>query len=204
MDTITAYPLSYPTGWARTPKHKITRSKFGKAGYQRTPPSTWQGIQSLNHELHLLGARDVIVSTNLRLRNDGLPMSSQRNPEDAGAAVYFQLNGKPRVLACDRWLTVGENLWAIAKDIEAQRGRIRWGVGTLDQAFTGYAALPAQTGEDWQSALGLNLTATVDEVNAKYRQMIKERGAHPDLNDGAREEFERLTRARDAALKALQ
>lgn len=199
-DTITAYPLSYPIGWKRTPQSQIKRSRFGT---WKNPPTTWQAIQALNHELRLLGARDIIISTNLRLRNDGLPASSQKDPEDAGAAVYFQLNKRPRVLACDKWKSVGENLYAIAKHIEALRGQERWGVGTLDQAFTGYAALPAETGEHWTSILGLSLNATRDEISAKYRHLIKERNAHPDLENGSRAEFEKLTRARDEALDDL-
>lgn len=199
-DTITAYPLTYPTGWARTPKNKVERSRFGKAGYMRSPPTTWQGVQALNHELELLGAKDVIVSTNLKLRNDGLPASSQRNPDDAGAAVYFQLNKKPRVLACDKWQTVGENLWAIAKHIDALRGQERWGVGTLDQAFTGYAQLEAETGQHWTSVLGLTLNASPEDVNEKFKQFAKTN--HPDAG-GDTKEFVRYKLARDAALQQL-
>lgn len=200
MDTITAYPLTWPVGWRRTPWHEISRSRFGT---RYKPVSTAQATNHLNHELRLLGAQDIIISTNLRLRNDGLPMSSQREPEDAGAAVYFQLNKKPRVLACDKWKLVGENLYAIAKHVEALRGQERWGVGTLDQAFTGYAALPAETGVHWTSVLGLSLNVTREEVSAKYLRLVKERGAHPDVG-GSAEEFKMLTAARDAALKEIE
>ncbi len=199
-ESITAYPLTYPTGWARTPKSQIIQSRFGKAGWTRTPPSTWQGVQAVNHELELLGAREVIISSNLKLRNDGLPASSQRNPEDAGAAVYFQLNKKPRVLACDKWATVGENLWAIAKHIDALRGQERWGVGTLDQAFTGYAQLEAETGQHWTSILGLTLNATPEDVKEKFLQFAKQ--YHPDAG-GDPEQFKKVSLARDAALKQL-
>ncbi len=195
-NTITAYPLTYPTGWTRTPKHKVTASRFGT---WKAKPTVWQAIHALNPELRLLRAKDVIISTNLRLRNDGLPMSTQKEPDDAGAAVYFTLNQKPRVLACDKWRTVGENLWAIAKHVEALRGQERWGVGTLDQAFTGYAALPAETGIDWHSALGLMGDVTRDEINQKYRKLLIEHNAHPDVG-GDRAEFERLTKAREQAL----
>lgn len=199
-DTITAYPLSYPVGWARTPKHKITRSRFGT---YRAPVTTWKAIQALQRELNLLGARNVIISTNLKLRNDGLPASSQREPDDAGAAVYFQLNKKPRVLACDKWKTVGENLYAIAKHVEALRGQERWGVGTLDQAFTGYAALPSETGQHWTSVLGLSLDSDAATITAKYRKLVVEKNAHPDRGGDA-DEFIRLTQARDEALAEIE
>lgn len=199
MESITAYPLTWPTGWRRTDKHKIARSRFGT---YRNPPTTWKAIRALQHELNLLPARDVVISTNLRLRNDGYPMSSQREPDDRGAAIWFTLDKKPRVLACDKWQTVGENLYAIAKHVEALRGQERWGVGTLDQAFTGYAALPAETGLHWTSVLGLTLNASTDEVAAKYREMIVSRNLHPDLG-GNSTEFIRVTRARDEAIEEL-
>lgn len=197
---ITAFPLTWPTGWKRTPRERIQKSRFGKSYYQ--PPSTWDGTQFVLQELRRLGAREAIISSNLELRNDGLPRSGQKDPNDAGAAVYFQLNGKPRVLACDRWRSVGENLWAIAKHVEALRGQERWGVGTLDQAFTGYAALPASSGEHWTDILGLTLSATRDEINQQYRHIVMSKGLHPDHN-GDPIEFRRVTDARDAALKEV-
>lgn len=203
MESITAYPLTWPTGWKRTPKHKVTRSRFGtyrSSERQLAPPSTWKAIQSLQRELNLLGAREVVISTNLRLRNDGYPMSSQREPEDRGAAVWFTLNQKPRVLACDKWSTVGENLYAVSMHIGAIRGQERWGVGTLDQAFTGYAALPAETGKHWTSVLGLTLGASREMIEQTYRNLA--RVAHPDAG-GDRGEFEKLTNARREAFDEL-
>lgn len=200
METITAYPLTWPTAWQRTPKPKITRSRFGT---YRQPPTTWKAIQALQRELNLLTAREVVVSTNLRLRNDGYPLSNQREPEDRGAAVWFTLNKKPRVLACDKWSTVGENLYAIAMHINALRGQDRWGVGTLDQAFTGYAALVAETGLHWTSVLGLPLNAARDEIQQKYLRLVRERNAHPDVG-GSQEEFEKLTNARREAFEEIE
>lgn len=202
QEPITAYPLAWPMAWKRTPREKIRRSRFGtysNAGHSHNPPSTHRGTQALLNELRLLGARDVVISTNLQLRNDGLPYSNQREPSDAGAAVYFVLNKKPRVLACDAWRTVGENLYAIAKHVEALRGQERWGVGTLDQAFTGYAALPAETGQHWTSVLGLGLNATRDDINAKAREIIAREKLHPDVG-GDSAAFQRIVNAREQAL----
>lgn len=193
--TITSYPLSWPVGWKRTPSHAVRRSQFGS---YNNPPTTFKSISAVQHELRLLGAREVVISTNLELRNDGLPRGSSKAPRDAGVAVYFQLNKQPRVLACDRWYTVGENLWAIAKHIEALRGQDRWGVGTLDQAFTGYAALPPGDEEHWSKVLGLSPNATPDEVQARYRELVQ--SAHPD-HGGSADTFNRITAARKRALE---
>ena len=78
----------------------------------------------LIHECRLLGAANVIVSTNVAVRRDGLPYARQRTPEDPGAAVYFKLESVPEglVLACDRWLRVEDNVAAVAAHIGALRG----------------------------------------------------------------------------------
>lgn len=79
----------------------------------------------------------------------------------------------------------------------------RWGVGTLDQAFTGYAALVAETGLHWTSVLGLPLNAARDEIQQKYLRLVRERNAHPDVG-GSREEFEKLTNARREAFEEIE
>jgi hypothetical protein len=60
--------------------------------------------------------------------------------------VYFKLHGKDRVLACDKWDRVADNIAAIAAHIDAIRRQDRYGVGTIDQAFAGYSALPPPGG----------------------------------------------------------
>jgi hypothetical protein len=103
--------------------------------------------ERLQREIDLLGGADAILSTNVELRLDGRPRSDRAEPPDAGVAFYFRLNGKPIVLACDKWDRVADNITAIAKHIEAMRGMDRWGVGNKAQAFAGYEALPAP--EQW-------------------------------------------------------
>ena len=43
--------------------------------------------QELIWELKRLGARGMVLSTNVELRQDGLPYSNRRRPEDPGVAV---------------------------------------------------------------------------------------------------------------------
>jgi hypothetical protein len=150
-----------------------------------------------------VGDYNVVISTNVELRRDGIPYSNTKPSPDPGAAVYFKLNGKPQVLACDKWKTVEENLWAIAKDIEAQRGRIRWGVGTVEQAFAGYTALPAPGGSGaatWYQVLGVAHDAPFEVAKEKYLEEAKL--CHPDRNGGSSEAMQRLNTAWDMAKKA--
>ena len=198
-ENITRYPLTWPVGWKRTPRTDRKRSQFG---YRGKAPTVFTALGQLQPELQRLGAREVIISTNLPVRKDDIPYSDRREPEDTGVAVYFLLNRKPRVLACDKWPTVGENLSAVAHHIESVRGQERWGVGTLEQAFRGYDALPApKPGETWWEILGVERTAKSDVVENAYKK--KRFAAHPDQN-GSSEEFHRVQMAFADALAELE
>lgn len=187
-----AYPLSWPMGWPRTKNYSVRRSEFGAH-------SMADASAEILRQVKLLGGRAVVISTNIELRQDGLPYSNRRQPNDAGAAVYFMLNSKPLVLACDKWRTVEDNLWAIAKHIDALRGQQRWGVGSIEQAFAGYTALPPANGSsaiNWWSVLGVAAHAPTEDIKAAYRALVKVH--HPDAG-GSAEKFVVVQKAYDAA-----
>ena len=151
----------------------------------------------LADELDRIGAESVMLSTNLELRADGHPRANSPPPGDPGAALYFTLRGRPVVLACDKWQTVPGNIAAIAAHIDALRGQERWGVGTLEAAFTGYLALPGGT-PDWRNVLGY--PGTVAEAVAEHRRRMME--AHPDRG-GTDADATALNVALDAARREL-
>jgi DnaJ-like protein len=196
MSTQQAYPLSWPGAWKRTGwRHAST---FGRHSMEGCAVEIYRQLKLLK-----VGDYNVVISTNVKLRQDGLPYSNQGQPTDPGAAVYFKLKNRPCVLACDKWAKVEDNLWAIAKDIEAQRGRIRWGVGSVEQAFAGYTALPAP-GESgcatWYEILGVKHDATFEQ--AKEAFLRESKLCHPD-NGGSHEAQVRLNGAWDQARQAF-
>lgn len=197
------YPLSWPTGRPRTPAAARRSASFGKVrstgrGYsQKASLSVWEAVQRLQSQLDLLGAQDVILSTNVELRLDGMPRSDRREPADPGAALYFKFSGRDTVLACDQWDRTADNIVAIAKHIEALRGQDRWGVGTIEQAFAGYQALPAP--EQWFQVLEVGEQASHDDIDRAYRRLA--RTAHPDAG-GSDAAMARLNAARDAGRAA--
>ena len=173
---VSAHPLYWPASWPRT--KSPTWSQFGR-GMRARPMSVYSEAQSVRAELERLGAASVVISSNLQLRKDGIPYSGQRLPTDCGIAVWFDLHGEERVLACDRWAKPEENLRAIAKHVEALRGQERWGVGTLDQAFRGYAALPERaSGKAWWDVLGVHRDASPAEIRTAFKKKAHEH--HPD------------------------
>jgi hypothetical protein len=209
-----AFPLEWPAGWPRTRYQDRERGSFstrrirGEKSYPtHTQITLAEARTRLGDELDRLGARYPILSTNVELRLDGLPRSGQKEPIDPGAAVYFHLNGKPIVLACDNYQTVGANLAAIAAHIGAMRGMARWRVGRTEQLFTGYVALPAATpaGKPWWQVLGfdgpVSGNAAITVVEGRYRRMIRE--AHPDAG-GSHERAAELNAAIAEARKVLE
>jgi hypothetical protein len=210
VSEATRYPLAWPIGWTRTKARRAAMfsknpRKTNGAGVvwrQREGLTVGDGLARLAGELRRLGARTVVISSNLRTNLDGTITSKQAKVlEDPGVAVYFRLHDQPRVLACDRWTSAADNMAAIAAHIEAIRAQDRYGVGTLDQAFAGYAALPpigGSQGGDWRAELGLGPTELVSPnvVEARYRKLVHDR--HPD-HGGSHDAIVRLNLARDAA-----
>lgn len=150
---MTKYPLTWPTGWKRTEAYRRADAAFSKAG---RPLSVYDGTTRLLAELRRFGVResDVIISTNVKLRQDGLPLSNQSEPQDSGAAVYWKRGGKNQVMATDRYTKVADNLAALAATLDAMRAIERHGGAViLERAFLGFTALPEPKG--WRSVLAI-------------------------------------------------
>lgn len=199
-DLPTAYPLQWPTGRVRNADRQVARfSTNNRAGYYaRRAHSVSESIDGIRHELELMGVPEVIVSTNLTLKNDGWPRSGQAQPRDPGVAVYFNYRGKPVCLACDQWTTVEDNLWAVALTLEAMRGIDRWGAAELEATFTGYAALPAP--EQWWQVLGVPKNANAEIIRNAYRQLARQH--HPDAG-GSHDQFVRIQAAYERATQQV-
>lgn len=133
------FPLAWPTSWPRTPDKARRRSTFGADHAGDVDLAAARAF--VIAEFDRLGAARVVVTTDIPARR----ADAGRAPTgDPGAAAWFELGGEVRVLACDRWETIGENLRAIGLSVEAMRGLDRWGVGdVVERALAGFAALPA-------------------------------------------------------------
>lgn len=174
MSDATRYPLSWPAGVARTPAHRRQRPKF-------QAPTFARARDDLLAELKRLGATGVVLSTNVELRQDGLPYSGRRNPDDPGVAVYFTRKGRQLAMQCDRWVSVEENLRAISDAIECIRTIERRGTGEMvDAAFSGFAQLPAARTalRPWHEVLGVVPHAGAEIVQQAYRTLVMKH--HPD------------------------
>lgn len=168
------FPLEWPDDWPRTHPARRTRSRFQKKSFGVIRDQTLA-------ELERMGAAGVQISTNVELRQDGLPRSGARNPDDPGAAIYFRWRGQPYVLACDTYQAVWENVHAIGKTIAAMRTIERHGASQLlERAFSGFTALPpAGDGQEapppWWTVLGLT-----DELFGAKISRVVANPEHPE------------------------
>jgi hypothetical protein len=191
-DMITAYPLTWPLGYPRTPvpKDSIFRQTLGAAR------------DGILHEIKLMHGVETILSTNIPLKKDGLPWATYATPADKGVAVYFTWNKKQVVLACDKWNRIEHNMHAIRLSIQAMRGLDRWGVSQiLERSFQGFQALPGEGVYDnapWWEILGVSPKATDAEIKDSYRKLIIQH--HPDRPHGDLKRFQQIQRAYKQAL----
>jgi hypothetical protein len=140
----------------------------------------------LFREVKRLGGTSVVLSTNVELRQDGIPYASRRAPDDPGVAVYFTRGKRQLVFCCDRWDKVEDNLWAVTKTIDAIRGIERWGSGDMvEAAFSGFQALAAPPTAPWWAILGVQPHYPTETIAATFTALA--RVHHPDRGgDGTR------------------
>jgi hypothetical protein len=186
-----AFPLQWPNGRPRAKRRE-------RAVFKVTMGRSLRDIQA---EVRMLGGQNLVISTNMPLRMDGLPTTAKRIIADPGAAAYFVYKGRAVCFACDRWEALEDNLRAISLTINALRGIDRWGTGDMvAAAFTGFTALPAPAAEDLpHQVLGVDEHAAVQEIEYAYRRLAQQ--CHPDRG-GSSAQMTRINTARDAMLRA--
>lgn len=196
---IPAYPLQWPAGWPRSHPAQIRSGQFRhrdrRIGIQDACRRVLTELERIG-----VGADDIVISTNVRPRLDGLPRSE--SVDDVGAAVYWTDAGRARVMAIDRYATLADNLAAIAATLESMRAIERHGgAEILDRAFTGFTALPPPSAEpQWWEILECKRDASLDEIRAQYRRIAAQ--AHPDRQHGNTERMAAVNRAWELAQEA--
>lgn len=189
------FPLKWPLGRATTKSWQRRDASF------KTTPG--RARDELMHELKLLGARNVVISSNVRTYSRGgqeiMYADQSAARDEPGVAIYYTWKDEQYALACDRYKTVMDNLQALNKTINAIRGIERWGTGEMMKAaFAGFKELPSSTTASpscWQ-VLDLLPTKNLESIKAAYRKKLF--GAHPDQG-GTHEAMAQLNIAKDQA-----
>ena len=157
-------------------------------------------MNRLMRELKLLGAANIVMSTNQPIRRDGMPYAAKRNIVDPGAAVYFMLNGRTYCMAQDRYRMLQDNIRSLAISIEGMRQMQRHGGGhMMNRAFEGFAALPTPAPKrPWNEILGFGqrMPITLEAAKLAYRSLANKN--HPDKG-GSEENMAELNAAYEKA-----
>lgn len=207
---IEAYPLQWPPGIPRTKTGHHEYARWSKDGRRLTLADA---LQRLDAEVRLytrmgrtwrIPPDSVVVNCDLRTRkSDGMPYSNARDPDDPGVAVYFQFDGEPRCIPCDKFTRLADNIAGVAAALGHLRGLERHvNAGAVNAAFTGFAALPETINEHWRQVLGLPDVANVTpEIVKRAHKTLAQRN-HPDRG-GSDQQMARINMARDQALSEL-
>lgn len=195
------YPLTWPITVPRTSASARVESRFGR---MKGPSSSYKSLSPLTiadaragllAELDRFSARDTVISSNVPLRQDGLPMSGRRAPEDPGVAVYFKRGTRSVAIACDQYRRAADNMRAVAVTIESLRRIDRHGSSNLfEQAFSGFDALPASTGRlHWMGVLGVEHGSTIEDCESAFKRLAPV--VHPDRPGGSHDAMTELNLA---------
>lgn len=192
-----AYPLQWPLGYERTLPGSRKDSLFKQ--------SMDKAQQNLRAQLKMMKATDLVVSTNIPVRKDGMMYADYmaRRIDDPGVAIYFKIDGVSVSMCCDYYNRVWENIHALALAIEGLRTIQRHHVSEfIKRAFTGFTALPpaADTPENpiriWD-ILGLpGKPDSISQVKNAYYEQAKVK--HPDAG-GSVSEWNELVNAYESA-----
>lgn len=184
-----SFPLKWPAGKPRTDKYSRKPAPF------KTTPG--RARDELLRQLKLLGARDIVISSNVATYMRGgqeiMYADQSAAKEDPGVAVYYTWNKEQYALACDKWNAVVDNLQALMKTVDAIRGIERWGTGDMMKAaFAGFKALPESKETAWYDVLGVTMNSDEATIKEAYRKKVMQH--HPDRG-GNNDEFNIIQKA---------
>lgn len=205
---IEPFPLLWPTGWPRTAESK------------RMPQFKFKGLthngatRSLVEAVRKLGGRNLVITTNLRVRQDGLPYAQQARMDDPGVAIYFDITKAGAVqhvaMARDAYQTIAANARSLALALDYMRGMERHGGAVMvDRMFTGFTALPEPGRKaPWREVFGFtpgefeanHPDNRGDIIEMRFRKAAMER--HPDRG-GSDAAMAELNEAREQALREI-
>lgn len=187
-----------PPVWPGKRNAHPTRSRF------KTKWSTT--LSMLEREIRHLGGKKVEIATDVQgrhLRNDGQLRADAR--PGYPVILSFIVDGQRLQFPCDTFAWWQDNLYAIAKALEALRMVERYGVSKTSQ-YAGFKALPSQTAPTMDTETASRVIADFstapaslirgDVAVARDAMRVAIFRTHPDRRDGERADYDRVEQAR--------
>lgn len=195
------FPLQWPKHRPRKVSQQRRAGTFTAGG---KAISFSAACDRLEDQITRLGGQGPILSTNVPLRMDGRPMTTEK-VLDPGVCVWFTLKGRPLALPCDTFTTPQMNVAAIAEHISALRRQEAYGVATVEESLQAFAALPGPSGpvltsRDQWGVLGIARPRDVGVIEARTQIGLAYRARAKEIGTNDEEGLRTLNWARDAAL----
>lgn len=206
MKIIYQNPLDWPIDWPRSKRVISGNDRYRKKNSQgkMRPWSVSAASELLLAELNRLGAKSCIISSNLVTRTDGQISGNQPRLNDTGVSVTFEMEGRPLVMANDRYLEPANNIRQLTIALQNLRHLSENGGAVMkERAFRGFSALPAPitAGEPWYVTLGVKPEDDFETVRAAYKRLARQ--YHSDTEHGDDAKMSAINVAYDDAKKAL-
>lgn len=181
-----------------------------RTSYPKRAPfkTSWtKTLHNLERELKHLSARKVEMALEIRygdLRQDG-QLRADARPKPAVIVSFLDRDGQRQAYPCDTFAWWQDNLYAIAVVLEDLRRAERYGVQPA-LLRAGFKALPSVTTATLSTSAAadiigahsshgpLNILQDAEIAKQGVRSAIHR--THPDRNDGARGEYDRVDAAR--------
>ncbi len=179
MSQFTPLEFSTPLIW---PEAQVKTPRGRQNNLNGFPPSVTlaDALRYIEEEVQALSPTKAIITSHVEyLNNDRLRSKEITN---SAASLKLSISGQYFLFACDRWLLITHNLYAISATIRNLRQIAQFGVADtqhlmqpyLVQSPTSVAPQRNATGDEpWMQTLGLGSTATVEDANAIYRARAK-------------------------------
>lgn len=196
------------------PMSPATKMRLRGVEPKRSPFSTRYSkvLEVLHSELWHLGAYEYVMEIDMDERYFRLDGSPRANAiaNSSAIAISFKAEQGPMEFLCGTYTAWQDNVWAIAKGLEALRGINRWGITQAAEQYQGFKAIgsgiamPAAPQMTWEEARafmcehgGVDLGRArifPEQVTLAFRQASKR--LHPD-NGGDPAMFDKLVKARE-------
>jgi hypothetical protein len=174
LDDVTQFPICWPPNKARAAARIGSPFKATVAKAER----------EIGDEMRRWGAPRYLISR---------APAYLRGATDPGVALWFEIRKSGgsvpelRVLACDQYRAVSDNLHAIALTLNALRGVDRWGAYSVEQAIEGARlALPAPEGQGpapWWIVLGVERGDSLKAIETAWKHKHRTLAAEEDAAD---------------------